>query len=1678
MNELEKQYFIELTKDRTESANVLEKPSLSGVQHSVVEKYSDQAHFIYELLQNADDARATDARFYLYRDKLVFIHNGTRHFNITDPANEKEDADNGTLGDLNAITSVANSAKSGNKATIGKFGVGFKAVFQYTETPHVYDPNVSFKIVRFIVPQPIEGDYPGRKKDETVFVFPFDHKERNAQEAFEDISDKLRHLVYPNLFLNHLKDISFEIENKKLIGMYEKTCLKEKNFGDIIARKLEMQYNEGNEIVSDILWLFSRKDEHDRDYCVGFFIGTDGKLKPVSMSAFCYFPTKEETKLQFIIHAPFLLTDSREGIKAGEVHNKNMIMLLSKLSAEALFHLRTIGEEEGVRLIDDDILDIVPFDKDSFAALDDKAKISFLPFYNELKDALKNGLLPTKDGYTSYDCARWSQTKDISSLFSDEQISQLFDEDELHWVFCSRPRHALDAYGKTVIKNYIDNLVSSWYDEDDIMDAIDAGFVEHQSFDWLHKLYKWLSDVPRRFKDLNCKPIFLNAQGRPVAAYDRNGQKTLFLPSMAVKDCPTIHPDFLQNADTKKFLLDVVKLEEPSLQDYIYNTVIPNYKHDTGSDPFEYFKLFFSYYKECRATEIDDYIEKISDLDFLEYYDSKEETYKRCVACKLYYPKKELLEYFSAKPDTRFVAIDKYFKEFSKDDQLNLFLNKLGVMHHPKVYTHELSWDERRTAPDLPEKYSTEGHRYFETRVDGCIELASYIEDNMVAEKSYLLWHVIVDLIEQQNGITDPGTYRYHYYTQHHEHYTSLMAKLLQSKKWLVDKDGNFVCSHEVKVSDLSTEYGTESEAAQKLIEYLEFSEEEIEEAEELTEDQKLANMCKKYGVESEDELREFYEWKKQKEARIAPPVDYPDDDTPTDSAHDTMDSIVKEIGKRAKKKHQENSTPVSDPVNESAPIKEEPEEIDRDEYIPGVIDYESKIEKEKEKQAAEIQEIARRQELQERALSADKYTYLWFKTLLEMEILNSDVDSMNNREVNISFGKIEKEEGTQKTYILMHPSKYIPQYMEDLTDIPLVIRMKDGSSKSVAIEVSSVQSYSLHVKLKDAAGLSGTDLSQVQEISVKATRPVFLLQALKEKLFALKGNDGEPLSDEYNMKENLPENLEFVFGPPGTGKTTYLANQFLIPQMKKAENAKILVLTPTNKAADVITTRIMETMGNDLSYTQWLIRFGITGDERIENSEVFRDKTFDLRKMQRSVTVTTIARFAYDFFMPAGERLYLDSLNWDYIVIDESSMIPIVQIIYPIFRKTPKKFLIAGDPFQIEPIATVDLWADENIYKLVNLKSFVNPKTEPRAYSVIKLTTQYRSTPEIGEVFSKFTYGGILQHHRESADRRDLHLDGVIDIDSLNVIKFPVSKYESIYRSKRLSGTTPYQTYSAIFTMEFATYFAKALELRNPGEKFNIGIVAPYKAQASLIDRLMSSIDLPRDVKVQVGTIHGFQGDECDIILAILNTPPSISSSPKLFLNKQNVLNVAISRAKDYLFVIMPDNNTENIARLQKIKRIEDLMRHSGHFTEKTTAELEKKMFDDDKFIENNSFATSHQTVNVYGQPEKRYEIRSEDTAIDVQVHRAADTSYFTPIISQLETVEKRNDQNSASSNKADESYIDVKVGDSVYHNVFKAGKISFLDKEKKSIKVEFEIGEKPFVFPDAFDMGYLKTK
>jgi superfamily I DNA and/or RNA helicase len=288
----------------------------------------------------------------------------------------------------------------------------------------------------------------------------------------------------------------------------------------------------------------------------------------------------------------------------------------------------------------------------------------------------------------------------------------------------------------------------------------------------------------------------------------------------------------------------------------------------------------------------------------------------------------------------------------------------------------------------------------------------------------------------------------------------------------------------------------------------------------------------------------------------------------------------------------------------------------------------------------------------------------------------------------------------------------------------------------------------------------------------------------------------------------------------------------------------------------------------------------------------------------------------------------------------------------------------------------------------MVELKSFIEPATIPHPYHIELLTTQYRSIPEIGEVFSRFAYGGVLEHNRTTESQRPLQINDFIDVKPLNIIKFPVSKYESIYRPKQLRGKSNYQIYSALFAFEFVKLISELIGSAKSEKLFRIGLIAPYRAQADLVDKLMASVEIPQGIDVQVGTIHGFQGDECDIIVALFNPPPFISTSREMFLNKLNIINVSISRARDYLFLIMPDDDTENINSLSLIKRVERLCKEQPSWFEQQSPLIEELIFGSKTFIEDNSFSTSHQLVNVYRKPEKRYEVRSEENAVDVQIH------------------------------------------------------------------------------------------
>ncbi|MBD5424470.1 MAG: AAA family ATPase, partial [Allobaculum sp.] len=613
------------------------------------------------------------------------------------------------------------------------------------------------------------------------------------------------------------------------------------------------------------------------------------------------------------------------------------------------------------------------------------------------------------------------------------------------------------------------------------------------------------------------------------------------------------------------------------------------------------------------------------------------------------------------------------------------------------------------------------------------------------------------------------------------------------------------------------------------------------------------------------------------------------------------------------------------------------------------------------------------------------KYSFGWFTRLLVAEIWSNRQSREKSKKKTESFwlrfDRVEREANTKRILILTQPKTKIPKGLKDFSRIPLILHLKE-TTKSIPIESAEIQEDRLRVKLQNIQDIQGIDLDDVKYVEMESKSVTFLTRALLQEMLNFK------YSEAFDLQTNLCENIQFVFGPPGTGKTTYLAQKILTPLMQQQE-CKVLVLAPTNKAADVLTRKIMESDLNQNSYEDWLVRFGSTDDEKIENSAIFKGKSFDIQEVSKNVTVTTIARLSYDrFYTSSLEEVFLNEVKWDYVVVDEASMISLAELVYLLYKLSPKKFIVAGDPFQIEPIVKEATWKNESIYTMVHLDSFTNPKTTPYSYEIVPLNTQYRSIPEIGKIFSHFAYEGKLENYRSSNSQKPLHLENGLDIQPLNLIKFPVRSYDGLFQSRQLRNSS-YQIYSALFAFEFISHLAKEISQSNLEEPFKIGIIGPYHAQMDLIGKLITTEKWPRQVKVQVGTVHGFQGDECDLILAVLNIPFKNYRTEQTHVNNRNILNVSISRARDYLFVLMPDEETEHLESFEQLTHLKQLLYQSNALQEWSAQELEEMLFKDENYLANNTFFTSHQDVNVYSVPERRYEVRVEYNAIDIQVHR-----------------------------------------------------------------------------------------
>jgi len=366
--------------------------------------YNDPSHFIYEILQNAEDEDANKISFVLYYDRLEIRHNG-------------KDFD---FNDVDGITGIGISTKKEDINSIGKFGVGFKSVFAITQAPVIHSGLFHFEIKDFVIPSLIDNN--GIK--ETLIVLPFDHPSRTEDEVFAIVSKKLESIGLKTLlFLKNLKEIKWQTPKKS--GHYYKESKDFQNLENVhrvsIISKIEQEENFEEFLV---IKKPIKIETHNLSVEIAYRIGTDESGKEIiekekDSKLIVFFPTEKVTYLNFLIQAPYKTTPNRENIPLDDNQNQYLIEETASLVADSISIIKRLG------LLTVSFLEVLPIDQNY------NDEIIYSSLFEKVKGKLYSdeSLLPaSKQGFTTAQNALLARGKELAELLDETDINILFNK--------------------------------------------------------------------------------------------------------------------------------------------------------------------------------------------------------------------------------------------------------------------------------------------------------------------------------------------------------------------------------------------------------------------------------------------------------------------------------------------------------------------------------------------------------------------------------------------------------------------------------------------------------------------------------------------------------------------------------------------------------------------------------------------------------------------------------------------------------------------------------------------------------------------------------------------------------------------------------------------------------------------------------------------------------------------------------------------------------------------------------------------------------------------------------------------------------------------------------------------------------------------------------------------------
>jgi hypothetical protein len=519
--------------------------------------YSERTHFIFELIQNAEDAGATELTFELFGDRLEVKHDG-RPF---------------TEADVRGVCGVGKTAKSGDLTKIGKFGIGFKSVYAYTRTPRVYSSDEHFRIEQYVRPFP--ADPLNERAPGTIFVFPFDHDAVSAATAVQEIASALNKIEPSTLlFLRNIERV--RIRGVQIAGsVLERTAASRTGSSrHIILAKGRGGGEEWFVWHRELDELGHPVHRVEIAFRVHAAAGGPRLVKRDDSPLVVFFPTEKETFVGFLIQGPYRTTPARDNVPEHDPSNQALVRETAALLTEVLRELRDDG------LLTVDVLEALPLDAARF-----QPGTMFRPLFDSVRTAVgREQLIPLAGG--GYGAA--GEVK----LASGAGLRELLRRDQLGALYGAGQPLAL---GHESITEHRTPFLWRYLREEIGIDEVTpetfvarAGreFLVAQSDAWISDFYVFLHQNAalwraQGFPDeqpgpARARPIIRLEDGSQVSPFDSRGRPVAYLPGPSGTGLATVRRAVADVPGARQFL-EALKFTEPDVVAEVLENVLPRY---------------------------------------------------------------------------------------------------------------------------------------------------------------------------------------------------------------------------------------------------------------------------------------------------------------------------------------------------------------------------------------------------------------------------------------------------------------------------------------------------------------------------------------------------------------------------------------------------------------------------------------------------------------------------------------------------------------------------------------------------------------------------------------------------------------------------------------------------------------------------------------------------------------------------------------------------------------------------------------------------------------------------------------------------------------------------------------------------------------------------------------------